>query len=232
MRILAIETTDLAGSVAALDADSLMAAHDLDPQWRSAQSLAPGIVALLQSVGWQPKDVQLVAVATGPGSFTGLRVGVTTAKLFAYAAGAAVLGVNTLEAIAAQAPAGTPELWAVLDAQREQVFAGRFRRDPVGVWQWCDDQTLRQGQTLLLDNAAWLAQLSAGQAVSGPALHKLAPQLPSGVVLVDTVLWSPKAVAVGRLAWQQYQSGQRDDVFTLLPQYFRPSAAEEKQTKK
>jgi tRNA A37 threonylcarbamoyladenosine modification protein TsaB len=139
-----------------------------------------------------------------------------------------------LEVIAAQAPASAEvtELWAVLDAQRQQVFAGRFRRDSAGLWQW-HDQRSPHDQTLLLDHAAWLAQLSAasknGLAVSGPALDKLASQLPSGVVLVDRALWPPKATTVGRLAWRQYQSGRRDDVFTLVPQYFRPSAAEEKQ---
>jgi len=222
MRILAIETTDAAGSVAALETGRILAAHDLDTRLRSAQTLAPAIVALLEKTAWQPADVQLVAVATGPGSFTGLRVGVATAKLFAYAVGAEVLGVNTLEVIAAQqtAAAEGAELWAVLDAQRNQVFAGRFKRDKMG-WQW-------QGETVLLDNSAWIAGLQPGQIVSGPVLEKLAGKLPEGITVADRALWSPKAAAVGQLAWKHYQAGHRDDVFRLLPQYFRASAAEEK----
>ncbi|HZZ29615.1 MAG TPA: tRNA (adenosine(37)-N6)-threonylcarbamoyltransferase complex dimerization subunit type 1 TsaB, partial [Pirellulales bacterium] len=73
MRILAIETTDLAGSVAVLENDRAVVGIDLDAQLRSAQSLAPGIEELLKTAGWQPGDVRLVAVTTGPGSFTGLR---------------------------------------------------------------------------------------------------------------------------------------------------------------
>jgi tRNA threonylcarbamoyladenosine biosynthesis protein TsaB len=221
MRILAIETSELFGSVAALEGDAVAAAADLDPTMRSAQSLAPGIVALLDAVGWQPAQIEMVAVGVGPGSFTGLRVGVATAKLLAYSVGAAVMGVNTLEAIALQAEVYAEELWTVLDAQRNQVFAGLFARGSDDAWQW-------QRQTQLLDQGAWLAQLSPGQGVSGPALKKLAAQLPAGVVPADRALWEQKATVIGQLAWRQYESGRRDDVFSLLPEYFRPSAAEEK----
>jgi tRNA threonylcarbamoyladenosine biosynthesis protein TsaB len=223
MRILAIETTDLSGSIAALDSGRIVAAVDLNPLTRSAQSLAPAIVELLQTASWQPADVELAAVTTGPGSFTGLRVGVTTAKLFAYTVGAAVIGVNTLDVIAAQSPSDVAYVWSVLDAQRGQVFASQYLRDSSGHWQ-------PQTETLLLDNAQWLALLSAGQAVTGPALIKLSGQVPSGVKILDRSLWSPKATTVGQLAWQHYQSGRRADLFSLLPQYFRLSAAEEKRT--
>ncbi len=223
MRILAIETTDRAGSVAVFEDETLLAELDLDPAIRSAESLAPGIVSILGSAGWQSSDVELVAVASGPGSFTGLRVGVTTAKLFAYASESQVLGINSLEAIAWQTPSESGELWTVMDAQREQVFVGKFFRDATGVPQW-------HGDAMLLDNSVWLENLSAGQTISGPGLAKLIAQLPVGVrVIEQSVLW-PKAAAVGQLASRQYQSGGRSDVFTLLPRYYRRSAAEEKQS--
>ncbi len=221
MRILAIETTDIAGSVAALDGQHLVANQELDPQMRSAQSLAPAIATVLKSVRWQPGDVQLVAVTVGPGSFTGLRVGVTTAKLFAYAVGAEAMGINTLEVIAAQAPDEIRDVWAVLDALRGEVLAVRFRREADSVWQ-------RQGEELLVENSAWLARLTPGETVSGPALTKLSGELPAGVRAIERELWLPKAATVGQLAWQQYQAGRRDDLFAILPQYYRRSAAEEK----
>src|SRR5271163_2151267 len=96
-RILALETSELTGSVAAAADGNVLAELQLDPQQRSAQSLAPAIRALLAQVGWQPADIDLLAVTIGPGSFTGLRVGVATAKVFAYACGAEVLGISTLE---------------------------------------------------------------------------------------------------------------------------------------
>src|SRR5687768_12135976 len=104
MRILALETSGLSGEVALLEGERVIAEQWLDPGQRTARSLAPGMKQILQTAGWQPRDVQLVAVTIGPGSFTGLRVGVTAAKTLAYAVGCEVMGVDTLEVIAAQAP--------------------------------------------------------------------------------------------------------------------------------
>src|SRR5688572_30661357 len=127
-RILALETSGTCGSVAALDAGGVLRELPLDPALRSARSLAPGIRQLLQGMGWQPRDVQLVAVTAGPGSFTGLRVGITTAKAFAYAAGAEVLGVDTLEVLARQAPSDAQLVQTAIDAQRQELFVATFHR--------------------------------------------------------------------------------------------------------
>ena len=154
MRILAIETTDRAGTLASLVDDQPITTLELDTAQRSAQTLAPGIESLLAMAAWTPRDVELVAVAAGPGSFTGLRIGVTTAKMFAYAVGAQILGVNTLEVIASQIPTRGKRLWTVLDAQREQVFAGQFVASN-NVWQ-------SPSRNMLLDNAQWMATLLPG----------------------------------------------------------------------
>src|SRR5688572_20388398 len=99
----------MAGSVAALEGE-LVAEMELDSARRTAQTLVPALDVLLRQVAWKPQDVDLIAVTQGPGSFTGLRIGVTTAKTFAYACGAAIVGVNTLAAIARQVPASSGRL--------------------------------------------------------------------------------------------------------------------------
>ncbi len=221
MRILALETSGSAGEVAALVDDTLLAEVRLAAGQRTAQSLAPAIRDLLSQVGWKLADVQLVAVSVGPGSFTGLRIGVTTAKTFAYAVGAEVLGVDTLEVIASQAPADLPRVAAAIDAQRGQVYAAEFARDESG-----DLRRIRE--TAIVDAAAWLDSLSGRVALSGPALATLGAQLPRGVRIVPAELWQPTARSVGRLALARYAAGRRDDVFQLVPLYLRRSAAEEK----
>lgn len=220
MRILALETSGVAGSAAALDDDNLLSEIDLNPEQRSAQSLAPTLVELLRRVGWRTADTQLVAVTVGPGSFTGLRVGVTTAKVWAYAAGAEVLGISTLEAIALRAPSQVEALSAAIDAQRGDVVAQSFRRATDG-WP----EPIADEQLIPLDE--WLGQVPAGFALTGPILRRVA-SLPEGLHVLDANLWDPKAADVGRLAAQLYRAGRRDDLWALGPRYSRRPAAEEK----
>lgn len=221
MKILALETTDPIGSVAAMDDGKLLLGIDLHPQQRTAQSLPPGIKTLLEQVGWIPTDVQLVATTIGPGSFTGLRIGVTMTKTFAYSVGAEVLGVNTLDTIAEAAPADVHVLTAVIDAQRGDVVSRSFTRGSDG---WL----IPAGNQQLMPIDRWLRELPAGTVVTGPVLTKLAPRLPPHVTILDQKYWTPRAAMVARLADRQYAAGRRDDLWTLLPQYSRRSAAEEK----
>jgi len=128
----ALDTSGFSGSVALIDGPRVVAELALDANRRSAQTLAPAIAQLLARMQTNPRQIGLVATTIGPGSFTGLRIGVTTAKTFAYAVGAAVLGIGTLEAIAHGVPgeilAGQPrEIHAVLNAQRRELFVGRFQ---------------------------------------------------------------------------------------------------------
>lgn len=225
MRILAIETSGRDGSLAALEGDAEHASARLvgeaaikGPE-RTAQMLAPRLREMLDSLGWEAKSIQLVCVAVGPGSFTGLRIGVTTAKTFAYAVGAEVVGVDTLSAIASQAPVDAAPLWVVMDAQRGELFAAKF----------ADGQMV--GAPVVVTQSEWKRLLSAGDRVSGPGLNRIKVTLPEGVEIVDAAHWQPMANAVGHLGWGEYRAGRRDDLWQLVPLYYRLSAAEEKRDK-
>lgn len=224
-RIIAIETSGRHGSVATLwgniNSADLIAQTVLSNAERTAQSLAPALQKLLADTGWEPRSVELVAVAVGPGSFTGLRIGVTTAKTFAYAVTAEVMGINTLEALAIQAPPSAEPLWTILDAQRQELFAARFIASQ-------DGNLKTDRETAIIAEDRWLSELQAGDRVTGTALSRLAGRLPAGVAVTSEALWQPMAEAVGRVAWRAYQSGQRDDLWKLAPHYYRASAAEEK----
>ena len=221
MLILALETSARSGSVALLDDERTIRALTLPEKSRTAQTLAPAVADVLQFCDRRPEDVGLVAVTHGPGSFTGIRVGVTMAKIFAYAVKAAVLGLNTLDVIAAQTDErADDDLWAVMDAQRRQLFAARFVPAAAGGWQ-------SSQPTQIIDNSDWLEDLAAGSAVTGPGLRLLVDQLPRGVALVPEKHWLPQAATVGRLACERFAAND-DDVWSLSPRYFRKSAAEEK----
>jgi len=227
VRLIAIETSGRQGSAALLEAHAeearLIRQIVLSGQERTAKTLVPALRQLMTEAGWEPRSVGLVAVAVGPGSFTGLRIGVTTAKALAYATGAEVVGVRTLAALAAQAPPSAAPLWAILDAQRQELFSARFEnrdRGPLAI----------DCQTSIVAQDEWLSQLRPGEWVIGPVLRRLATRLPAEVVPVAEEFWQPTAAAVGRVGWAAYQAGRRDDVWKLVPLYGRPSYAEEKRT--
>lgn len=221
VKILALETSGTAGSLAAADGANLLLEVSLDPHARSAQSLAPALDELFSRMHWTPADLGLVAVSSGPGSFTGLRVGVTAAKTLAYCAKAEILNIDTLETIAAAVPTDFPLLSTAVDAQRGQVMARGFRSDEEGLWT-------PTGPAGLVNVEQWLNGLPQGAAVAGPVLARLAGAIPGHVRLLQPSFWEPKASSVARLAWRRYQAGERGDLWSLVPNYSRPSAAEEK----
>jgi tRNA threonylcarbamoyladenosine biosynthesis protein TsaB len=232
MRILALETSGRHGSIALLKsrggAASVLVEQALPPGERSARTLLPALHDALAAQGWLPGELELVVVTTGPGSFTGLRIGVVAAKTLAYALGAKLVGVHTLAAMAENVAAcGTsgsrpsPRLWTLLDAQRQELFAAQFDMSQPVVTQ-------SQPKTEIIAIDAWLERLGKGDAVAGPPLAKLAPRLPAGVVPVPSEMWPPSAGAAGRLGFELHQRGAADDPLGLVPQYYRRSAAEEK----
>lgn len=237
MLVLAFDTSGFSGSVALLngallDGATVLRAAALESDRRSAQTLAPAIVRLLADCGRRPDEVKLIATTVGPGSFTGLRVGVTTAKTFAYAVGAEVMGISTLEAMAH----GTPtdwlteqrEVYAIVDAQRRELFLGRFRCESAVTEADDLPRLTRLEPDRIVPADEWLGTLVAGTIVTGTGLAKLAERLPAGVLAVPAEWRDAQAAVIGRLAWRDYRAGRRDDLWKLAPVYLRPSYAEEK----
>ena len=224
IRTLAIETTGHTGSIALLEDETLLLSMQLNPDLRSAQSLSVALHEALRDQGWQPQQVDLVAVAQGPGSFTGLRVGVTTAKTFAYAAEAKLVGTNTLNVIAAAVPSAATPLWCVLDAQRQQVITTKYAGG--------SQQFERIQDTNIQHIDSWLDELNAADRVAGPILERLCERIPPTVDVIDSQYWRPQAEWVGRLGLRQFRDGHEDDIWQFVPHYHRKSAAEEKAEKK
>lgn len=217
---VAIETVATAGSVALLQGDTLIAETILPAETRSAKTLAAAIQKIWHTAGKPP--IQLVAVANGPGSFTGLRVGVITAKTLAYAWQAQLLGVNTLDAIAAQVPVvngSSGKLQVVLEAQRQELFLATYQALVNGHWE-------RTAPDAIITTADWLANLQT-EHVAGPALKKLREKLPPAINVAADNLCHPQAKTVAQLGRERQQTGAADELWTLLPHYLRVSYAEE-----
>ena len=216
MKLLALETVDISASAAILEDAEVIREISLPPEKKSAQFLTPMISELLNDAGWTPADVELVALPIGPGSFTGLRVGVTFAKTFAYITGSAVIGLNTLDILAAAVPECFPYVSAVMDAQRNQVIARKYTgKTP------CDEMRL-------LDFDAWAATLDAQTAVTGPILKRYGKLLPAEIPQVPEEFWRISPAFIGKMAYEMFLASRRDSVWDMLPIYARQSAAEER----
>ena len=158
MVILAIDTASAAVSVAVHDGDAVLAERATPPSPRHAELLAPAVGEVLAEVGLSPRDVTVICVGVGPGPFTGLRVGLVTARVMGHALGVDVHGVCSLDVLAAGAArlGLTGEFLVATDARRREVYWGRYVADP---------QPLVDASP----NGSLGTRIGAGPPVSGPA---------------------------------------------------------------
>ncbi len=227
-RILILETSGRAGVVGLARGASLLAARRLDETRRHARDLAPAVAELLHEQNWKARELDAVFVSRGPGSYTGLRVGLMSAKMLAYAAGCVLLGIETFAAIAQQAPSEADRLDVLADAQQGKIYVQSFERAPGGGWQALTPLRIER-----FDD--WLAGRDPASWVTGPGLTVHGKKLPANAPVVSASDWDPRAESLIKLGLIRIHAGERDDPWSLEPLYLRPSAAEEqwrRQTKK
>ncbi|HKZ46929.1 MAG TPA: tRNA (adenosine(37)-N6)-threonylcarbamoyltransferase complex dimerization subunit type 1 TsaB, partial [Thermodesulfobacteriota bacterium] len=146
MKILAIDTSASSGSIALLEDDQVIAELTTCTQKTHVERLLPLIKTLLSSINTKIEDVDGFALTTGPGSFTGLRIGLATIKGLAWSLNKPVVGVSTLEALAMNIPYSDKPICPILDARKKEVYAGIYK---------CNDN----GPTCIMDDATISPQL-------------------------------------------------------------------------
>lgn len=130
MLILGLDTTTLACSAALLKEDLLLAEYTLNTRKTHSERLLPLIDSLLRECAVDREQLQGIAAAAGPGSFTGIRIGLATARALAQGLGIPAVGVSTLEALAEAVTAPEALICPLLDARRSQVYSALYRREP------------------------------------------------------------------------------------------------------
>ena len=229
MLILAIDTTSRSGSVALLrDLDLVYAIGSSDDEQFSSR-LFRDVDRLMREAGASVAGVDLFAVASGPGSFTGVRVGLAAVKAWAEVFRKPVAAVSALEAMASQAAPAEPLVAGVADAHRGQLFAGLYERaDGLEA-----PRLLRRGDDVVLppvECLSYLAQQAAGSAflIRSTALEMVRAALAASPVAGARAEQADAALApaIGRMGYGRAQRGELVDAVTLDAHYVRRSDAE------
>lgn len=223
---MGIETATAVAGVALVDGTGLLAERAVQRPMQALEWLAPAIHGLLDDLGLGPEAVEGVAVSVGPGSFTGLRVGIATAVGWARAHGLPACGVPTLEALAA-AVAGEV-VGVVADAKRGEVAGALFCRR--------EGQLVRAVEEMVappqeVATAFREAQELAGRCVLvGDGLSRwgdmIRTSLP-GARVAPEVLWAPRAAMVAWLGRQRLVEGRAESLTAIQPRYGRTPAFRE-----
>jgi tRNA threonylcarbamoyladenosine biosynthesis protein TsaB len=221
--VLAVETSSLRGSVALARGAEPPRTRELLADRRHAAELFPVIRDLLREVDRRLADLTLLCFSRGPGSFTGLRIVATLARMLQSAVGCPVVAVPTLEVIAHNAlkhPERPPRLAVISDARRGQVFAGLFERH--------HDALVTVQEAHVVTPADWLASLEKPVWVLGDAVAKYDQALAAcGVTRLEEAYWPPRAATVLELGRRWAGLGQLCQPQDIAPLYIRPPECEE-----
>jgi len=228
MKILALDTASLTGSVALLDGERLVAETLLNVKANHSERLLDQVEQVLQAGELVLSDLDLIAVVRGPGSFTGLRIGLATAKGLAQAASLPVIGISSLQLLAMNLPLCPVPICAFLDARKQEVYTALFT--------WSDGLPESAGPELVLPPEKALAQLEGEVALVGDAVATYRPLideiLGSRALLPGVCHHQPRAAAAAALAARLYQVDSQYHAAQLSPVYIRPSDAELNQPKR
>ena len=230
MLILAFETSAKAASVALHDGTKLLGENYQNTGLTHSQTLLVMAEQLLTSCGFTPGDVTAVAVAAGPGSFTGVRIGVSAAKGFAWGGELPCFGVSTLEAMALQLGVWEGTVVCAMDARRSQVYTATFRAKEGTLTRLTEDRaiSLQQLGEELRDAQAPIFLVGDGSQLCYRALRDSVPAL----VLPPEHKTHQRACGVALAAAEMIAAGLPGDGATLTPNYLRLSQAERERLEK
>lgn len=224
MSILALDTSTQVSSVAVASGDRLAAELTMQARLTHSETLMPHIEQVLAMASVKRTELEGIAVSIGPGSFTGLRIGLAAAKAMAYALDIPLVGISTLQALACHFPVPGLHVVPLIDAQKGNAYMECFH--------WAQGKPVSEEPVRILPMADCLAACASleGQVVLlGDAVVKRVAgkmDLPPHVQLAPVSLRMPRAANVALLGWQRLAKGERDNVMDLEPLYIRRSEAE------
>ena len=221
MKLLAVESATLSGGAAILDGDRLLGEITLNIAITHSERLLAAVDRLLADCGLAPADLEGLAVSVGPGSFTGLRVGLATVKGLAMALDLPIAPVPTLDALAARLPFADAPVCPILDARKNEVYLSLYR--------WRGDRMCREREYLALPPELAAAELTAPVILLGDGIEACRPWLDGqgdGIRIAPAAQRLPAAATVAEVGHAVLAAGDGVGAEALVPLYLRPSEAE------
>lgn len=233
MKVLGIETSGSVGGFSVVEDGRLLAEAISEVTGRHLEKGAAMMEQVLESAGASYGDLSAVAVSLGPGSFTGLRVGLALAKGVCFGKGLPLVGVPTLDCIAEALSLREGLVVPVKDARRGEIYFSIYQAGGAGVRRLSDYRALPPDE--VADRVAEAGGGASGEAAvvfAGDALGRyggvLGAKLGSRMVVAPEILWSPRPAVVASIGLRLLVRGEVADLDTVEPLYVRPSEAERK----
>lgn len=231
MKILAVDTSANVATVAITENDRVVGEYFINHGKTHSQKLMPMIKELMKSLDVNCADIDLFAASNGPGSFTGLRIGVTSIKAMAYVAQKPVIGVPTLDALAYNIPANESLICPIMDARNNQVYTA--------IYQWEQDKMVRVSEYMGIPIEALLKLIQSKNSKTtflgdGVTLHRnlLKESLEEQCVFAMENSMLQRASSVAKAASIMIAEGKVENYFEMVPFYLRKSQAEREYDKK
>ena len=223
MKILSIDTSTMMGSIALVEEDRVISEFSLNLQTTHSQRLLPTIVQLLESSDCPIELIDGFAVALGPGSFTGLRIALSSIKGLAMASGRPVVGVSTLEALSLNLYSSRYLVCPLLDARKKEVYTALFRFDQEENLVKLKEESVIPPEAILAEIKQTTVFLGDGADIYRDLIRE---RLGSMALFAPINLRYPRAVNVARLALPRFQRGEAMEIDSLIPTNLRCSEAE------
>lgn len=224
MRILGIDTSTMAASVAVIEDNQLVCEYTINTKKTHSQKLMPMIENILKESDLNINDIDLIGICVGPGSFTGLRIGMATAKAIAHVNNIPIVGVTSLEMLAANMNLCDKKICSILDAQRNQVYTAKF--------EYIGNRLVQINDTDVLEIDKLINEISSSEddyILIGEAVYKYEEKLKD---IENISIPSPshnvtKASSLCSIALEKYNQGENiESCYTINPMYIRKSQAE------
>ncbi len=231
MKVLAVDTSSSVAAVAVMDERELLGEFVLNHKKTHSQKLVPMLDVVMKNLELEPEDIDVYAAASGPGSFTGLRIGITTIKAMAFAANKPVVSIPSLDALAYNVPDTEALVCPMMDARNNQVYTALYKREKgrqanmtgymgIPVQELAEIIRGKNSDVLFVGDGVLLYREYLKSEL-GPRCH-FAPQY----------LLQQRASSVAQLALYKAGEGKLENCFDMVPFYLRKSQAERELEKK